>query len=871
MIFLASSKQSEYDFLEKYIQRKKEENDRKPKNQRSFYCFDHPQWEVLPASKYPSGKNFKIAVGGLTLSDKIVEPDEDTEEYLEELRKAGYTRIIEVPIELYDTAKMGLSKFMMDYAGIASTLSTKFFSYAEYEDNISKVIEPLFSQEILKIGLRDVAKINDSFYPDKIPYSVYSKKLFIHIDTSLSGDRTGISCVAVMGYKDQDRTDENGTSEIMKELIYRHVFTIAIEAPKGDQISFQKTREFIFYLKNVLHWNIAKVTTDGFQSADMRQQLTLAGINTDYVSLDRTPNGYLMFKQALLEKRINLITNEHQKLLYEEFLNVERNNMTGKIDHTIDGCFTADTKIKLVDGRDVTIKELMQEQLYRDNYVYTFNEEKQIIEPKKIKKVFQTKITSDLLRVTLDNGEIIECTPEHRFMLRDGSYKQIQDIKVGDALMPLYIKYPEGRMKDYRMYYEPMEQQWHFEHRKFCDNVVNKKGHVVHHCNYDKKNNRPDNLKCITKTEHMRIHNNSTLDYNKISESVKNWHKRNKGTAEYEDMHRRSRKHFSENYYKRNKEKIDRRNEWIKNHIKEIEETFNVKYDELTTSERNSYGVKLAHIKDPTLSKRQISYKEETHKNLHEIHRTKCWINNGKENKYINKADVIPEGWKRGRIVFDIFGKQEFTEERRKLISNNISKRNKERIWITNGKENKFINKNSEIPEGFYKGRTKKEYKNHKIVKIERIHKPCRVYDLEIEDNHNFALSAGVIVHNSKDALDSLVGATYSASLSITSLDLASMDNFSILMEANKSDYIQDFSGNPVNAMFNMSKTASTASRPVNELSIDEQEQQARQQEQEILRELRSHLDEKDNRQVSNKQLLDMYGNQFEDDDMIIF
>ena len=54
-------------------------------------------------------------------------------------------------------------------------------------------------------------------------------------------------------------------------------------------------------------------------------------------------------------------------------------------------------------------------------------------------------------------------------------------------------------------------------------------------------------------------------------------------------------------------------------------------------------------------------------------------------------------------------------------------------------------------------------------------------------------------------------------------------------MEANKSDYIQDFSGNPVNAMFNMSKTASAASRPVNELSIDEQEQQARQQEQEIL------------------------------------
>ena len=126
-------------------------------------------------------------------------------------------------------------------------------------------------------------------------------------------------------------------------------------------------------------------------------------------------------------------------------------------------------------------------------------------------------------------------------------------------------------------------------------------------------------------------------------------------------------------------------------------------------------------------------------------------------------------------------------------------------------------------------------------------------------------------IDGSKDALDSLVGATYSASLSITSMDLASMDNFSILMEANKVDYIQDLSGNPVNAMFNMSKTANTTSKPVNELSIDEQEQKSRQQEQNILKELRSHLTDADNRQVSNKQLLDMYNSQYEDDDMIIF
>ena len=43
------------------------------------------------------------------------------------------------------------------------------------------------------------------------------------------------------------------------------------------------------------------------------------------------------------------------------------------------------------------------------------------------------------------------------------------------------------------------------------------------------------------------------------------------------------------------------------------------------------------------------------------------------------------------------------------------------------------------------------------------IDRDCDVYDLEIEDNHNFALAAGVFVHNSKDISDSLAGAFYNA------------------------------------------------------------------------------------------------------------
>ena len=74
------------------------------------------------------------------------------------------------------------------------------------------------------------------------------------------------------------------------------------------------------------------------------------------------------------------------------------------------------------------------EQEYKDNYVYTINESTHEIEPKRIKKVFQTKLVTTLLEVTLDNGEVIHCTPEHRFMLRDGTYKEANILQNTDCL-----------------------------------------------------------------------------------------------------------------------------------------------------------------------------------------------------------------------------------------------------------------------------------------------------------------------------------------------------------------------------------------------------------------------------------------------------
>ena len=45
---------------------------------------------------------------------------------------------------------------------------------------------------------------------------------------------------------------------------------------------------------------------------------------------------------------------------------------------------------------------------------------------------------AELVKVILDNGAEIRCTPDHKFMLRDGSFIEAENLKAGESLMPLY-------------------------------------------------------------------------------------------------------------------------------------------------------------------------------------------------------------------------------------------------------------------------------------------------------------------------------------------------------------------------------------------------------------------------------------------------
>ncbi len=107
------------------------------------------------------------------------------------------------------------------------------------------------------------------------------------------------------------------------------------------------------------------------------------------------------------------------------------------------GCFTKDTKVKLTDGRDLSFGELVEEnKAGKKNYTYTISALGLIVIAE-IKNPRLTRQQAELVEVTLDNGEKIRCTPDHRFMLRDGNYQEARDLKPLTSLMPIYRKFSE--------------------------------------------------------------------------------------------------------------------------------------------------------------------------------------------------------------------------------------------------------------------------------------------------------------------------------------------------------------------------------------------------------------------------------------------
>lgn len=343
-MYLISSAKSTNAVLESFIK----DNEGQP----GMHVSRYKQWEVLPASKF-SGKWFKLAVGNELLTSYIMGTNV-TEEEVKEAELKGY-EVIDVPLETLHRFEMDLNRTLIDTCGIAVQSSYKYIPYKIVEPCIGNGINP-FTQEIIKTGLGDKYQIKDFFTPEIVPEILYTKKVYVHCDLSKNGDMTGISAIAVLGYKNQERYDDTGEANLLKEMVFRHIFSVGLQCPPNDELSMIKVKDFIHYLKYELGWNIVGVSCDGYQSLMLLQSLKIDGFEAKEVSMDIVKNkecvGYTNFRNTLVEQRIKLL-KLHE--LIREITNLEKNDSTGKVDHPrqVTRIMQDGTKVKSV-GKDIS-------------------------------------------------------------------------------------------------------------------------------------------------------------------------------------------------------------------------------------------------------------------------------------------------------------------------------------------------------------------------------------------------------------------------------------------------------------------------------------------------------------------------------------
>ncbi len=433
------------------------------------------------------------------------------------------------------------------------------------------------------------------------------------------------------------------------------------------------------------------------------------------------------------------------------------------------GCFDGNTKVALADGRNLSFKELIEENKNgKENFCYTIKNDGSIgIE--KIENPRLTRENAEVIKIVLDNDEEIICTPNHKFMLRDGNYKEAKDLTKENSLMPFHKKLSEigGRITidGYEMVWN-QNKKWIFTHLLSDEynlkNEIYKKeqGEHKHHIDFNKLNNNPTNIVRISKENHLILHTehlDKTLHREDIKEKARQAHK----TPEYKEKIREW----------RNRPEIK---EMFSNISKELMKNKDYK-ENLTKSFLNFYYS-------------NEGYRKKNNKNLNEQQK-KYWLNPKNREKASEKvrkffeenpdakeylSNLAKEQWKDEVLL--IWRRQktreqwtpEFRNQRKEtynktyyektiklmknVLENNCTLEKFDEVRIKNNDRNILSMKT--FCERFFNGdknlmlESINNY-NHKIKRIEWLKKKIDVYDLEVPETHNFALTSGVFVHNS--------------------------------------------------------------------------------------------------------------------------
>lgn len=436
------------------------------------------------------------------------------------------------------------------------------------------------------------------------------------------------------------------------------------------------------------------------------------------------------------------------------------------------GCFSENTQVTLVDGRNLSFKDLVKEDKRgKRNYCYTIKDDGSI-GLTLIKHPRITKKGVKVIKIILDNNEEITCTPDHLMMLRDGTYKKAKDLTPYDSLMPLRRQISrKGKritIDGYELVFDPASNRWIFTHlladKYNLENEIYKEadGEHRHHMDFNKLNNNPDNVRRLTKEAHLKYHSElaeKTILKPEVMEKLRKL----KRTKEYRKkirkamttpkmkkmLSKRAKKQWQNVNYKslmakKFREFYESNAEYRRENNKKLNEEQRRYWSDQGNRDKQARRTKQFFADNPErkVELRKLAIKQWADPELRNWRRKKT------------KEQWTPEFRKRRKKAYnqtylrkalaalhDISSKagsiDKLEYEKRRVSTNDKSLLRYETILI------RFFESNEEmLKEAVSKF-------NHRIKKITPLKKKVDVYDLEVEGTHNFALASGIFVHNS--------------------------------------------------------------------------------------------------------------------------
>lgn len=433
-------------------------------------------------------------------------------------------------------------------------------------------------------------------------------------------------------------------------------------------------------------------------------------------------------------------------------------------------CFTGDTKVKSLDGNSYSFNELVDNDV-KTLWTYSIDKNGNVV-PALAKNIRKIKETNKLVKITLDNGKVIKCTLDHKFMLPDLSYEEAQNLKVGQSLMPIYTKIENK----HEMYFDRNSGKYKYTHDLVGNTILaeekedalnrlqgeehspNQNSICVHHIGVfnqnNSLNNTPENLEWLTAKEHFIEHSKHNKT-DKGKEYFRELHKEGK-LKSWSETYNGSEKHLKDIARARELGNYDGSSHFI--------EYNRTQANKDSCKKSNSNPLHILHSKQ-TKSLKTIKYLIENGFEVNEenYNYNKCQgaVLFSNLNTLFNSLEEAIELSKDVDISNYSLKREQDNNvdvQKRSRVARVIKRLTDEGLELNEENYNSVRNKKDKDPkfetilmvfDSYEDAYEAGKHYNHKIVDIEFLdveNEP--VYCMEVPEYHNFLLEGGVVAHN---------------------------------------------------------------------------------------------------------------------------